>query len=354
MCIRDRGTPAAVLAGIARAARGGVLIKGGESLENLGALRALALDKTSTLTAGQPEVTDVVPAEGVDAAELLRVSAAVEALSAHPLAEAVVRRARAGGLDLPQAADLERLTARGVIAQVDGQTVEIGRPRLWEAQGSAVPASIRDALAEVRAAGRSVMAVRHGERWLGVLGVADAPRPGARDALDRLRALGLGPLVMLTGDHAGVGASVGAAVGVDEVRADLLPEDKVVAVKELLAHHGRVAMIGDGVNDAPALAHATVGIAMGGAGTAVALETADVALMGDELATLAFAVGLSRQARRVIVQNLMIAMVVIAVLIFATATGGIGIGLAVFFHEGSTLVVLVNALRLLAFSEPAA
>jgi len=348
-CALALGTPAAVLAGIARAARGGVLIKGGESLENLGVLRAMAFDKTGTLTVGRPEVTDVVPADGVNAAELLRVSAAVEALSAHPLADAVVRRAEADGLDLPAAADLESLTARGVRATVDGVRVEIGRPRLWEIEGVAVPDAIEAQLTALRAAGRSVMAVRHGDRWLGVLGVADAPRPGARATLERMRDLGLRPLVMLTGDHAGVGDAVGRDVGVDAVHADLLPEDKVDCVKRLLAEHGRVAMVGDGVNDAPALAHATVGIAMGGAGTAVALETADVALMGDDLDTLVFAVGLSRQARRIVVQNLAIAMGVIVILIVATATGGIGIGPAVFFHEGSTLLVLVNALRLLAY-----
>lgn len=350
-CALALGTPAAVLAGIARAARGGVLIKGGESLENLGALRAVAFDKTGTLTAGRPELTDVVPASGVTDTQLLRVSAAVEALSAHPLADAVVRRAQAQNLVLPAATDLESLTARGVRATVDGQRVAIGRPQLWQADGVTLPDAIESALTTLRSAGRSVMAVQHGERWLGVLGVADAPRPGVRQSLERMRALGLGPLVMLTGDHAGVGQAVGHAVGVDNVQADLLPQDKVHAVKQLLAQHGQVAMVGDGVNDAPALAHATVGIAMGGAGSAVALETADVALMGDDLDTLVFAVGLSRQARRIIVQNLVIALGVIVILIVATATGGLGIGPAVFFHEGSTLVVLVNALRLLAYSD---
>jgi Cd2+/Zn2+-exporting ATPase len=232
---------------------------------------------------------------------------------------------------------------------VANEVVEIGSLRLWEP--SVVPAEIRSAVEKLQEGGRSIMAVRHGARWLGVLGVADRPRDGVREVLGRLRSLEINPLVMLTGDNRGVGAAVGKEVGVDDVRADLLPEDKVSAMKEMLAAHGQVAMVGDGVNDAPALAHATVGIAMGGAGTAVALETADVALMGDDLAKLPFAVGLSRTARGVIRQNLWISLGVIALLIFATTTGYFGIGPAVFVHEGSTLVVLANALRLLAFKE---
>lgn len=197
------------------------------------------------------------------------------------------------------------------------------------------------------------MAVRHGERWLGVLGVADQPREGVREILMSLRGLGITPLVMLTGDNRGVGEAIGGEVGVDEVRAELLPEDKVDAIRALLERHGQVAMVGDGVNDAPALAHATVGIAMGGAGTATALETADVALMGDDLGRLPFAIGLSRRSRAVIRQNLYISLAVIGLLVLATTTGTFGIGPAVIVHEGSTLAVIANALRLLAYRAPA-
>src|SRR5690606_17976613 len=182
---------------------------------------------------------------------------------------------------------------------------------------------------------------------------ADRRGVGVRPGLGRLRAMDIGTLVMLTGDNRGVGEAIAREVGVDEVRAELLPEDKVTAVRELLAEHGQVAMIGDGVNDAPALANATVGIAMGGAGTAVALETADVALMGDDLGKLPFAVGLSREARSIIRQNLYISLAVIAILIVATTTGMFGIGPAVLVHEGSTLVVIANALRLLTYRTPA-
>lgn len=346
-CALALGTPAAVLAGIAQAARNGVLIKGGAHLENLGVLTALAVDKTGTITVGEPEVTDVIATGGVSASELLRVSAAVELHSQHPLAEAVVRRARADNLSLPQAGELESLTARGVRSEVEGRTVEIGTLRLWEETGVTVPEEVRAAISTLQAAGRSTMAVRHGEQWLGVLGVADRPREGVRQILDRLRSLGIRSIVMLTGDNRGVGAAIAAEVGVDEVKAELLPEDKVTAIKSLLEQHGKVAMIGDGVNDAPALAHATVGIAMGGAGTAVALETADVALMADDLGKLPLAILISRTARAVIRQNLYISLAVIAVLVVATTTGTFGIGPAVFVHEGSTLVVIANALRLL-------
>lgn len=353
-CALALGTPSAVLAGIAQAARRGVLIKGGAHLENLGTIRALALDKTGTLTIGEPEVTDLIPAEGEDEEELLGVAAAVERRSQHPLAQAVVRRAEAVGLRLPPAGELESLTARGVRSSVAGAIVEIGTLRLWDEARVAVPGAIRQSVESLQARGRSTMAVRHGERWLGVIGVADRPREGVASVLEQLRALGIGPLVMLTGDNQGVGNAIGKEVGVDEVQADLLPEDKVAAVRSLLAEHGQVAMVGDGVNDAPALAHATVGIAMGGAGTAVALETADVALMADDLGRLPFAVGLSRQARKVIRQNLYISLGVIALLIFATTTGTFGIGAAVLVHEGSTLVVIANALRLLAYAPPGA
>jgi len=348
------GTPAAVLAGIARAARKGVLIKGGEHLENLGVVRAIALDKTGTLTEGKPEVTDVAPAPGVAPEELLRTAAAVEARSQHPLAQAVVRRAAADKLDLPEAGELQSVTGRGVRSSVAGQTVEIGSPRMWQGGPVAVPPEIASSAEKLAASGRSVMVVRHGERWLGVLGLADKPRPNARAVLDALRSLGIKRVVMLTGDNKGIGAAVGKEVGVDEVRAELMPEDKVTVIKELVAEHKKVAMVGDGVNDAPALAVATVGIAMGGAGTAAALETADAALMGDDLSLLPFAVGLSRKAKAVIIQNLCVSLAVIALLVVTTTTGVFNLSIAVMFHEGSTLVVLVNALRLLAYNGPSA
>jgi Cd2+/Zn2+-exporting ATPase len=351
-CAVAIGTPATVLAGIAQAARRGVLIKGGAHLENLGTINAIALDKTGTLTVGKPEVTDLRPTEGVSEEELLRVSAAVERRSQHPLAAAIVRRAQSLGIVLPEAGELQSVTAKGVRSEVEGNVVEIGSVRLWESEEVVIPAPITTAVDSLEQAGRSIVVVRHGERWLGVIGVADQPRVGARAVLDQLRGLGIKRIVMLTGDNAGVGEAVGRDVGVDEVKAGLLPEDKVTAILEMVQTYGKVAMVGDGVNDAPALANATVGIAMGGAGTAVALETADAALMGDDLSRLPFALALSRQVRRVIRQNLFIALGVIAVLVTASIGGWSGIGPTVVVHEGSTLVVLANALRLLAFRGP--
>lgn len=350
-CALALGTPATVLAGIAQAARNGVLIKGGAHLEQLGAVRVIALDKTGTLTRGEPEVTDVAPLMGVEADELVRVAAAVERRSQHPLARAVVRRAEADGLVLPEAGELQNLTSLGVRSSIAGETVEIGRLPLWEADRSAPPAEILAAVERLEAAGRSVMAVRRGGRWLGVIGVTDPPRAGVQLVIERLRDLGVGPIVMLTGDNRVVAEAVARDTGIDVVHAGLMPEDKFARIRELRERHGEVAMVGDGINDAPALAHASVGIAMGGAGTAVALETADVALMADDLGKLPFAIGLSRQARAIIRQNLFIALGVIALLVIATVTGTFGLGMAVAVHEGSTLLVIANALRLLGYRE---
>jgi Cd2+/Zn2+-exporting ATPase len=346
-CALALGTPASVLAGVAQAARRGVLVKGGMHLENLGTINAIALDKTGTLTIGQPEVTDIVPVAGVSAEELLRIAAAVERQSQHPLAAAVVRKADAESVNAPTATNVESVTGRGIRAEVEGQRVEIGNPRLFSEANVPIPPQLSEAVAGLQAGGRSVMLVRQEERWLGAIGLADRPREAVRDVLTHLRRVGLKRIVMLTGDHRAVGEAIGKEVGVDEVKGELLPEDKVAAIQSLLREHRSVAMVGDGVNDAPALAQATVGIAMGAAGTATALETADVALMADDLGRLPFAISLSRKARTIIRQNLYLSMAVIVLLILATTTGVFGIGPAVFVHEGSTLLVIGNALRLL-------
>jgi Cd2+/Zn2+-exporting ATPase len=352
-CALALGTPAVVLAGIAQAARKGVLLKGGVHLENLGEIRALAMDKTGTLTLGRPEVTDLRPVEGVTVEDLLSVAAAAERRSQHPLARAVVRRADSRRLARLDAGELQSVTGAGIRCDVQGKLVEIGSLRLWADRGIDVPSAISDSMSLLTHAGNSVMAVRHGQRWMGVIALADRPRPRVKLVIGRLREQGLKPIVMLSGDHIGVAQAIGEELGMDEVRADLLPQDKVIAIRELVAAHGRVAMVGDGVNDAPALAAASIGIAMGGAGTAAALETADAALMGDDLAKLPFAIDLSRRAKLIIVQNLILALGVMGLLIVATIFGVLTIGPAVLFHEGSTVVVILNALRLLGFKERA-
>lgn len=352
-CALAIATPSAVLSGVARAARGGVLVKGGAPLENLGALKAIAFDKTGTLTEGRPQITDVMPAPGVSSEDLLTVAVAVEALSDHPLASAIARdgRKRLEGHDIGEARDLESLIGRGVTAMFAGERAWIGKAEMFGSEGIAPlsPAMVQT-IGTLREKGRTTMIVRLGDRDLGAIGLMDTPRSEARSALKRLRELGMTRMIMISGDHQKVAQAIGQDVGVDEAWGDLMPEDKVKAVRAL-RDEAKVAMVGDGVNDAPAMANATVGIAMGAAGSDVALETADVALMADDLRHLPFAVGLSRHTRAIILQNVFISLGVVALLLPATVLG-LGIGPAVAAHEGSTLVVVFNALRLLKYRDP--
>jgi Cd2+/Zn2+-exporting ATPase len=348
-CALALGTPASVLAGIAQAARNGVLIKGGAHLENLGAVQVMAFDKTGTLTEGNFRVTDLIPLDGTRPEDLLQLAAGVEQHSNHPLALAVVESAKGRGLSIPQAEKLENVAGRGVISAVDGVPVWIGSPALFEGEPHAPDLQVIQTIESLEAQGKTAMLVRRGARYLGILALADTPRPGVRETLRRLRDLGIRKLVMLTGDNAAAARQVAQQAGVTDVRAGLLPEDKLAAIRELQAEHGPVAMVGDGVNDSPALATAAVGIAMGGAGTAVALETADVALMSDDLGKLPFAVGLSRASRAVIRQNLAISLGVIGLLIVSSVFGWVALSGAVVLHEGSSILVVLNALRLLRY-----
>ncbi|MBN9049383.1 MAG: heavy metal translocating P-type ATPase [Rhizobiales bacterium] len=352
-CALAIATPSAVLSGVARAARGGVLVKGGAPLENLGSLNAIAFDKTGTLTEGRPRITDVVPNDGVTEEELLRVAVAVEQLSDHPLAAAIARdgRERLGEGRLPEADDLKSLTGRGVTATLDGKQVWIGKAEMFGRDGiEALSEASASAIQKLREGGRTTMVVRQQERDLGVIGLMDTPRSTATDALRELRELGIRRMIMISGDNQKVADAIAKEVGLTEAWGDLMPEDKVEAIRKLRSEQ-KVAMVGDGVNDAPAMASATVGIAMGAAGSDVSLETADVALMADDLSHLPFAVGLSRHTRSIIRQNVFISLGVVAVLLPATIFG-LGIGPAVALHEGSTLVVVFNALRLLAYRDP--
>ncbi|MCO8123360.1 heavy metal translocating P-type ATPase [Stieleria sp. TO1_6] len=350
-CALAIATPSAVLSGVARAARGGILVKGGGPLESLGSLNAIAFDKTGTLTEGEPKVTDVRTADGVDETELLRTAIAVEDLSKHPLAKAVVRdglKRLDDGLTIPDATDLQSITGRGIQATVEEDIVHIGKDDLFaEVEGPPLPDSVRKIVESLEENGRTTMIVRRGDRYLGVIGLMDTPREASKRTISRLRELGIERMIMISGDNQKVANAVAKEVGLDEARGDLMPDDKVNEIKKLQSEGG-VAMVGDGVNDAPAMASASVGIAMGAAGSDVALETADVALMADNLDHLPLAIGLSRATRRIIRQNLWMSLGMVAFLVPATILG-LNIGPAVALHEGSTLVVVFNALRLLAY-----
>ncbi len=345
-CALAIATPSAVLAAVARAARGGVLIKGGVHLENLRSLSVIAFDKTGTITTGKPSVTDVVVLQG-DEATLLATAASVESRSGHPLAQAVVRAARQRKLDWQPASQVQSVTGKGMHAVVSTAKVSIGNLRLFEHDD--VPDGVRQQVARWEALGRTTMLVRADGVFLGLLALADTPRPGMREVFAKLASLGIDQTVMLTGDNEQVAKAVAASVGITDVRAGLLPEDKLEVIDELLHENALVAMVGDGVNDAPAMARATIGIAMGGAGTDVALETADVALMADDLSRLPFAIALSHASHTIIQQNLWAAFGVVALLIPATLFGLAGMGIAVLIHEGVTVLVVLNALRLLRF-----
>ncbi|MEO0734466.1 MAG: heavy metal translocating P-type ATPase, partial [Bacteroidota bacterium] len=351
-CALAISTPSAVLAGIARAARGGVLIKGGRPLENLGRLTAIAFDKTGTLTQGRPILTHAIPHGQTTREKLLEVAIAVESLSDHPLAAAIVAGGKKalGAISLEPATEVTALTARGVRARWQDQTVHIGNRRLFrELTGLPVPPEIDRTMTELETGGHTAMIVHLEQTYLGVISVMDVARPEAEKTLAMLRKLGIKRMVMLTGDNQLVANAIAQNIGLTDAFGSLLPEDKVAAIDRLNREAGGVAMVGDGVNDAPAMAKSTVGIAMGAAGSDVALETADVALMADKLDNLPFAIGLSRQARRIIKQNLIISLGMVAILVPLTLMGIVAIGPAVVGHEGSTLVVVLNALRLLRY-----
>ncbi|MBC9929906.1 heavy metal translocating P-type ATPase [Chitinophaga qingshengii] len=353
-CALAISTPSAVLSGVARAARMGVLIKGGRPLEDLGTLTAVAFDKTGTLTEGKPKLTNVIPLNGESENDLLQAAVAVEALSDHPLAKAIVRdgKARLGNVNIPEAQQLEAVLGKGIKATWQGAPVYIGNLALFEALDNHHPSPEMTAqVQELQQGGHTTMIVRKGTVYAGIISVMDTPRPEAEAVLKTLKNAGIRRMIMLTGDNQKVADAVAKQIGITDAWGDLLPEQKVEAIQKLARDEHKVAMVGDGVNDAPAMANSTVGIAMGAAGSDVALETADIALMGDKLSLLPFAIGLSRTASKIIKQNLWISLGMVAVLIPLTITGIASIGPAVMAHEGSTLVVVFNGLRLLAYNK---
>lgn len=349
-CALALGTPAVIMAGVAQAARKGVLVKGGIHLENLGQLRAMAFDKTGTITRGELRLTDVISCDSFDNRELLALSAAIEQQSAHPIARAIVQEAEKQQITLPEIRNVEAVTGIGMRAEYRQLPVWIGSIRSLDLGKLKVDPDFHTKVELLAGQGKTTLAVSLGEKILGLLAVSDTIRPDIKTTLSKLSDLGITHKVMLTGDNQQAADQIAMHAGFDEVHADLMPEDKVAAIKSLVARYQETAMVGDGVNDAPALAQATVGIALGGAGTDVALETADVVLMADDLAKLPFSVGLGRATRSLILQNLVIALAVIVILMITALFGLTSLGITVIIHEGSTLLVALNALRLLRYT----
>ncbi|GAA4288237.1 cation-translocating P-type ATPase [Georgenia daeguensis] len=341
--------PVAIVAGIGRAARDGILIKGGEFLERSAKIDAVAVDKTGTLTEGRPHLTDVLVLDpALDRAQVLAWAAAAEAGSEHPLARPLLAAAADAGLATPGLPEsTEPVPGRGVIATTGGHRVLVGSAALLAGEGVQGADGAARAAGELAAAGRTPMIVAVDGRVAGVVAVADRVREDAAEMVRRLHAAGVRQVVMLTGDAPQVAEAIGRATGVDEIRAGLLPEDKLDAVRELQRQGRTVAMVGDGVNDAPALATADIGVAMGAAGSAVAVETADIALMGDNLLRLPEAIGLARRTVAVMHQNIAVALVTVTLLLAGVFAGGVTMALGMLVHEASVLVVIANAMRLL-------
>jgi Zn2+/Cd2+-exporting ATPase len=351
-CALVISTPASTLSALANGARQGILVKGALHLENLATVKVVAFDKTGTLTVGKPSVTDVIPLGGASGSEVLRLAASAERTSEHPLAQAVVNAAVGRGLELRDSSDLQALTGQGIRAHVQDDLVLIGNEKLFETHGFQVDNAALLSADRLREDGKTTMYVGSinsaGDMsLLGVLGVADSVRPVARTVIEQLHDIGVVKTVLLTGDNERAGHAIAHQVGITDVRAGLLPEDKLRIIEELRQEYDNVVMVGDGVNDAPALATADIGIAMGAAGSDVALETADVVLMADDLTKLPYAINLSRKTRRIIRQNLTFALSVISILVVGTLVGATTLPLGVVGHEGSTIIVVANGLRLL-------
>ncbi len=349
-CALVISTPASILSAIANAAKNGVLFKGGVHLERTATLKVLAFDKTGTLTCGKPTLTDVfVYDKKMDDAKLIRLSAALEARSEHPLAQGIVQAAHDRDLKPPTATDFRAIPGQGVEGRVNKQHFWIGNERLFVERDVQIPADLLAKARQMEDDGQTTMYVYKAPNFLGLLAVSDTLRPDAIEMIKGLKTVGIERVVMLTGDNPRVAAKIAAKAGVDEYHAGLLPQDKVTVLKALQNKYGPVAMVGDGVNDAPSLATADIGIAMGGGGTDVAIETADVVLMSDDLRKIPYTIGLAHQAEKVVWQNLIFAMAVIIVLIASAFSIRLPLPLGVLGHEGSTVLVVLNGLRLLAY-----
>jgi Cd2+/Zn2+-exporting ATPase len=345
-CALVISTPVSIVSALAAAARKGVLIKGGARLERLAGVRCVAFDKTGTLTRGRLRVTDIVPLNGAQPAEILALAASLESHSEHPIGRAIVERAAADGITLARVEGVEALPGLGAQGQLAARAIVVGSHRLIEQRGLSGP-EVEGATMALAARGQSTVVVAAGGQAIGVIGVADEVRQGAQDTVEMLGRHGIEHVVLLTGDHELAARALAARVGISDYRAALLPDQKLAAVESLRARYGALAMVGDGVNDAPALAAADVGIAMGAAGTDAALETADVALMADELAKIPYALRLSRATVRNIRMNVGFSLALKAAFLILALTGHATLWMAVLADMGASLIVIGNALRLL-------
>lgn len=345
-----------LLSGIANGASQGILFKNGAQLEQIGRVRAIAFDKTGTLTTGQPTLQTIVAAPGYTDGQVLTAAATLEAYSDHPIGQAIYQAAQQQALPLPPVANMQAQPGQGIwgeIAAVAGPPTRlvVGRlpflQDLLAATDQAIAPDLQQQAARLQQQGQTIVGVMAGDRVLGLIGIADQVRPDAAQAIEQLRQLGIAHLIMLTGDHGDTARTIAQQVGIEEVHAELLPEDKLDRIRQLQRQYGAVAMVGDGLNDAPALAQATVGIAMGAAGSDVALETADIVLMTDSLEKIALATQLGRRSQRIVKQNIGIALGFIGLLLIANFAGNITLPLGVIGHEGSTVLVTLSGLRLL-------
>jgi Cd2+/Zn2+-exporting ATPase len=345
-CALVISTPVSVVSAIAAAARKGVLIKGGVHLERTGSVRCVAFDKTGTLTKGHPHVVEVISLNGIASREILGIAAGLESRSEHPVGRAILAKALDSGIAVPASAGFLALPGRGAEATVDGGPALIGNHRLIEERGLC-NAEIHSRLESLAAAGRTAVVVARPGRPMGIIALSDRTRESGRDTVELLRRQGVSHIVMLTGDNQATADALAEELGVDEARAELLPADKVAAVQALRKEYGIVAMVGDGVNDAPALAAADVGIAMGAAGTDAALETADIALMADELLKIPYAIRLGRATVRNIKMNITLSLALKAIFLALAVVGSATLWMAVLADMGASLLVIANGMRLL-------
>ena len=341
-CALVISVPSAFISAIASAARGGVLFKGGAYLEQLSSVKAVAFDKTGTLTIGRPKVTDVIPTSDVTKEKLVQVTASVEARSEHPLAKAIVDYAEENQVELLPIDEFTAIAGQGIIATLQNNQIQIGRVNSLNSVHQ-IPESLERQQIILEEQGKTVIGVLENNQWLGLIAMADEIRPESEDIVKSLHDKDI-EVVMLTGDNQRVAQSIAQQVGIQDVRAELMPEEKATAIKTLQSEYGAVAMVGDGVNDAPALALADVGISMGAAGTDVALETADVVLMADKIERLNSAIEMSRKARRVVWQNIIFSLGVIVMLVIGVFIVSLPLPLGVLGHEGSTVIVVLNGL----------